>query len=232
FSGAQDLRTPTADALQVAARIPDAQTLVVPFTGHSVVGSDLGTCAAKALSAFFAATSVKPCTATVDQFAPTPVSPRRLGQLRAPSSLRGRPGRTLVAVVDTLVDLNRQVIGATLEANEELPNGSSFGGLHGGFARLTVGSVRLHRLSFVPGVTLTGTFPIRDGELLASSIQIGGRAAADGVVRVGTHERRVSGSLGGRRFAVSLAKVATARYSSEWPRLKALGALLGRPRLG
>ena len=46
LSGAQDLRTPTSTARQGAALIPDAQLLVVPFTGHSVLGSDFSTCAA------------------------------------------------------------------------------------------------------------------------------------------------------------------------------------------
>ncbi len=54
LSGEQDLRTPTSNALAVAALIPDAQVLVVPYTGHSVVGSDLSGCTAKALDAFFA----------------------------------------------------------------------------------------------------------------------------------------------------------------------------------
>ena len=47
LSGAQDLRTPTSGARAVAARIPDAQLLVVPYTGHSVLGSDFGDCAAR-----------------------------------------------------------------------------------------------------------------------------------------------------------------------------------------
>ena len=53
LSGAQDLRTPTSNALQVAAKIPDAQLLVVPYTGHSVIGSDFSDCASLAVTAFF-----------------------------------------------------------------------------------------------------------------------------------------------------------------------------------
>ena len=54
LSGAQDLRTPTSNARRVAALIGDAQLLVVPYTGHSVIGSDFGDCASLAVSAFFA----------------------------------------------------------------------------------------------------------------------------------------------------------------------------------
>ncbi len=53
LSGEQDLRTPTADARAVAAQIPDAQLLLVPFTGHSVLGSDFSGCAELAVQAFF-----------------------------------------------------------------------------------------------------------------------------------------------------------------------------------
>ena len=38
----------------VAAKIPDAQLLVVPYTGHSVIGSDFSNCASLAVTAFFA----------------------------------------------------------------------------------------------------------------------------------------------------------------------------------
>ncbi len=58
LSGAQDLRTPTSSARQVAALIPDAQLEVVPFTGHSVLGSDFSGCAEQAVETFFGGTPV------------------------------------------------------------------------------------------------------------------------------------------------------------------------------
>ena len=64
-----------------------------------------------------------------------------------------------MAALDTLLDLNRQVIAATLQADTKLPSGASFGGLHGGYARLTGRTAVLTRLSFVPGVQLSGTLP-------------------------------------------------------------------------
>ena len=83
-------------------------------------------------------------------------------------------------MLDTILDLNRQVIGATLQANAELPIGSSFGGLHGGYARLEPSAVVLHDLSFVPGVRLSGVFPVKDGQLQTATIRISGSAAAPG----------------------------------------------------
>jgi pimeloyl-ACP methyl ester carboxylesterase len=231
FSGEQDLRTPTAYAARVAAQIPDAQLLLVPFTGHSVLGSDLSDCSALAVKAFFAGNSVQQCAPTVNQFAPTPLTPTKLAYVRPPTTLGGRPGRTLVAVLDTLVDLNRQVIAATLQADAELPSGSSFGGLRGGYARLTKSAATLHDFAFVPGVQLTATFPVKNRELQATNIHVSGKDASDGVVRFGASSQRITGMLGGRRFDVSLAKVKLASVAAgEWPSRAAIATLLGGRR--
>jgi pimeloyl-ACP methyl ester carboxylesterase len=205
LSGAQDLRTPTANARAVAAKIPDAQLLVVPYTGHSVIGSDFSDCAALAVKAFFAGAAVQPCTPTSDPFSPTPVTPTTLADVKPVPGLAGKPGRTLTAVLDTLVDLERQVIGATLQAEQELPSGSSFGGLHGGYARLSKSEVRLSGFTFVPGVQLSGTLPAAGGRLHTIDVRITGSAAAGGTVVLASGAR-ATGTLGGRRFDISIAK--------------------------
>jgi pimeloyl-ACP methyl ester carboxylesterase len=229
LSGAQDMRTPTANAQRVAAMIPDAQLEVVPFTGHSVIGSDLSGCAAAAVAAFFAGTSVQPCPAGPDRFAPTPITPTNLTYVRPPPGLDGRPGKTLVAVLDTLVDLNRQLIGATLQANQELPSGSSFGGLRGGYATLTPSSATLRDFSFVPGVQLSGTFAVRNGQLQRSTIRISGLRASPGTVRLGSATKQVTGTLGGARFDVNVAKVRLSRAGAgAWPSHPITLPLLGR----
>jgi pimeloyl-ACP methyl ester carboxylesterase len=218
LSGAQDLRTPTVNAQRVAALIPGSQVEVVPFTGHSVIGSDLTGCAAKALAAFFAGSPVAPCTSAKDVLRPTPITPTRLAGIRPPAGLGGRPGRTLVAVLDTLLDLNRQVIAATIQADTQLPSGASFGGLRGGYARLSTQTAVLRDLSFVPGVRLSGTFPVRKGRLLTSTIRIDGANASSGTVRIGSSSTHVTGTLGGHRFRLSLAKVKlSGAGASEWP---------------
>jgi pimeloyl-ACP methyl ester carboxylesterase len=231
LSGEQDMRTPTADARALAARIPDAQLLVVPFTGHSVLGSDFSDCSALAVKAFFAGGAdggqIQPCTATGNPFAPTPLTPTRLSRVHPPAGFGGRPGRTLVAVLDTLVDLNRQVIAATLEADAELPSGSSFGGLRGGYAKLTATKAILKDFSFVPGVELTATFPVRNGALQATSIRVSGTEASPGTVRVGANSVRATGTLADKGFNVSLAKVTLSRAGvREWPSAAAIDGLL------
>ena len=149
--------------------------------------------------------------------------------------LPGKPGQTLTAVLDTILDLNRQVIGATLQANAELPIGSSFGGLRGGYARLETSRVVLHEFSFVPGVRLSGVFPVKEGQLQTATIRISGSAAAPGSVRIGT-DKTVSGTLGGRRFDVDTARVKLARASDdggggEWPAGRVAFPLPGLARL-
>jgi pimeloyl-ACP methyl ester carboxylesterase len=219
LSGAQDLRTPTSDARKVAAAIPDAQLLVVPYTGHSVLGTDFSECAETAVKAFFGNAPVQVCAPTSNPFTPTPVTPAHLSAVHPAAGVPGKAGRTLTAVLDTILDLNRQVIGATLQANQTLPVGAGFGGLRGGYARLEHGAVLMHRLTLVLGVELSGTFPVKGGKLQTTTVRVSGTQAADGTVRVGS-STRVRGDLGGTRFNVSLARIKLSRVSAperEWP---------------
>jgi pimeloyl-ACP methyl ester carboxylesterase len=220
LSGAQDLRTPTAGAEAVAARIPGAQLVVVPYTGHSVLGTDFSGCAQAAVTAFFSGGAVEPCKPTQNPFSPTPITPTKLTFVKAVGGVPGRAGSTLAVALDTIVDLERQVIGATLQADQELPSGSSFGGLRGGFAQITSSALRLHGLSFVSGVRLTGSFQVQNGHLLPADLRIEGSQAAGGTIRIGA-SAHVSGTLGGRHFDVDLAdvKLASAGRSAgtSWP---------------
>ncbi len=218
LSGAQDIRTPTASARRVAALIPDAQLEVVPFSGHSVLGSDFSGCAEQAVLAFFQSAPVQVCAPGADIFAPTPIAPAKLANVHPPVGLGGKPGRTLIAVLDTIVDLNRQVAAATLQAAQELPSGSSFGGLHGGYAKLSSSAAILRSFSFVAGVDLSGTFPVKHGQLQTATIRISGADASQGAVRIGSGTR-VTGTLGGRRFDLSITKIRLSRAGGPggWP---------------
>jgi pimeloyl-ACP methyl ester carboxylesterase len=230
LSGAQDLRTPTSGAEAVAARIPGSQLLVVPYTGHSVLGTEFSGCAQSAVKAFFSGAAVQQCTTTRNPFTPTPIVPAKLSSVKPVGGVAGTPGRTLAVVLETIVDLERQVIGATLQSEQELPSGSSFGGLRGGYARITSSALLLHRLSFVGGVQITGSFPVADGRLQAADIRVEGSQAARGTVRIGAGAH-VTGTLGGRRFDVDLAKVKLASASApsaSWP---ALGVRFRAPAL-
>jgi pimeloyl-ACP methyl ester carboxylesterase len=212
LSGMQDVRTPTINAQLVAARIPGAQLLTVPYTGHSVLGSDFSGCAEAAVRAFFASQAIHPCQERANPFAPTPITPTVLGQVNPVGGVPGKPGRTLTVALDTILDLERQVVGAILQAEQALPSGSSFGGLRGGYAHLSSSALTLHRLSFVTGVELTGAFRIRHGRLTRSTLRVEGPDAARGTIRIAGNPR-VTGTLDGRRFDVNLAKVRLASAS-------------------
>ncbi len=212
LSGAQDLRTPTSGARRLAAEIPDAQLLVVPYTGHSVIGSDFGNCAQLAVEAFFGGAPVQPCKHLPDPFAPTPITPTKLAAIQPVPGVGvgGNRGRTLTATLDTLLDLDREVLGATLQVEQKLPSGTSFGGLHGGYAKLSGSAVGLHNFTFVPGVQLSGTLFDKGGKLSRVTVHISGSAAAHGTVTIASGEH-ASGILGGMRFSVSTAKAQLSR---------------------
>ncbi|MHB1539538.1 MAG: alpha/beta fold hydrolase [Solirubrobacteraceae bacterium] len=202
LSGAQDLRTPTSNARALAAQIPDAQVLVVPYTGHSVLGSEPGSCAAKAVQAFFSGARVAPCARARDPFPPTPLPPRSLAATTPFGGVVGIPGRTLHAALDTLAELVSDLDAAQLQHGGLRP-GSRFGGLRGGYAVVRPRRVSFHALSLVPGVQLSGEQAVRAHRLLPGRIWIGGDAAAHGFIRVGAGSL-ITGVLGGRRFSIEL----------------------------
>ena len=200
LSGADDLRTPTANAREVAAELPGAHLLVVPDVGHSVLGDDLSGCSTEALEALFAGTQIKPCGPARPEtlLLPTPVPPRALNAVPPASGNSGRPGRTLQAAVLTLADLARQ---ASYLALAHLGSGSltalaslRIGGLRSGWAALAAGKLRLHDYSFIPGVRLSG-------EITAERVRltVEGPAAAPGILTLGP-ANTLAGLLEGRRL--------------------------------
>lgn len=218
LSGGQDLRTPTTGARVVAAEIPVAQLLVVPFTGHSVLGSDFSPCAQAGVKAFFASAPVKPCPATSEPFRPTEPAPESLRGLPATARIRGLPGRTVTAALQTLDELRRDAIAAIFERSSPFPTGTSFGGLHGGHAVVHRGWLGLHDYSVVPGVTLSGVISVSGLIFEKSVLRVGGRRAARGTLTVVTRGTTVRGRLGGRRFdrRTSAANIASAQ-GEQWP---------------
>ena len=79
LSGAEDLRTPTSGARELAAQIPNSHLLVVPYTGHAVLEDEPTPCAREAMLALFAGTQIKPCASEPP---PSSLSPPPLPPLR------------------------------------------------------------------------------------------------------------------------------------------------------
>jgi pimeloyl-ACP methyl ester carboxylesterase len=198
-SGAADLRTPTSNAQEVAAQIPDAHLLVVPYGGHSAIGNEPTACGRDALLAMFANTPIKPCRAMAPPaiIKLPPLPPRRLAQVPPTRGYGGRPGRTLHAVVLTLGDFAHDLFWQVLGG---LRSGSLFkspslrgGGLRAGFYRIAGNGIVFHGYSYVPGVTLSGKVTAKKIVL-----RVGGPAAAHGVLHLGPH-RSLVGTLDGQR---------------------------------
>jgi pimeloyl-ACP methyl ester carboxylesterase len=203
LSGADDLRTPTANARSVAAQIPDAHLLVVPNTGHSVLTTEPTACARNALEALFAQKAVKECPPGPPSpiLRPPALPPERLAAVAPAHGYRGRAGRTLGAVTLTLADFSRQLLLALLEAvgsTGTLDVGTlDTGGLRAGWARLAKGGVHFHNYTYVPGVSISGTVKAESGTL-----RIGGSAAAHGTLRLGAHHKLI-GILAGQHVQLA-----------------------------
>ena len=215
ISGADDLRTPTANALAVAALIPDAKVVVVPQTGHSVLTTEFGSCAKNAVDAFLAGTAItttcapRAMPAYLRPAVPAPNSVAGLRPLRGVSSAAGRTARAFEL---TLAWSSRQLSESLFETligsfNPSYSRG--LGGLHGGYAKLSTNSrtlkstLRFHHFIYVPGLTLTGSLTNGVGRLT-----VGGRGAAAGTLVAKTFNDFV-GTLGGVavHFTISSAKL-------------------------
>lgn len=226
LSGADDLRTPTSGAREVAGAIPDSNLLVVPNTGHSVLSADPTRCSHNALKAFFERHQVQQCKERTPPplELPTPLPPRSLAEVPDASGNRGLPGRTLQASLLSFGDFNRQLLLALLEDFSEVLLGSGnvrTGGLRAGWGGLVHGKIELHDYSYVPGVTLSGKL----GSSGAGTLRIGGRRAAHGVLHFGSRGS-LAGVLGGKRVHVSrspgLAEAGLGLSTSAPARLSAL----------
>ncbi|HEY3828893.1 MAG TPA: alpha/beta fold hydrolase [Solirubrobacteraceae bacterium] len=203
LSGANDLRTPTSGARAVAEQIPDAQLLVVPNTGHSVLSTEPTSCARNALRALFAGKTIARCPLTPPApfLRPTPLPPERLALVAPARGYHGRTGRTLSAVSLTLADFARQLLLKVLESagtsGSFKASAVSVGGLRAGWVQIAGGDLHFHGYSYIPGVRITGTIKAE-----SVTLRIAGRAAAGGTLRLGPH-RKLVGALGGRHVQIA-----------------------------
>jgi hypothetical protein len=220
LDGAADLRTPLSDARTVQKLIPGARLVAVPDTGHSVLGTDFGSCASGAVKAFFGGTPHPACP-RLRLITPAPVAPASLAAVPG----RDRVAKTLEALRRTVIDVYRQFGADAFAAGRDTPVGARVGGLRSGSARAERGGVRLRRVAYVPGVVVSG-FLADDGR---ARFTITGPRAARGSVRV-TDAGRVSGRLGGRRVTARFGSARAARAGADtfgvalprYPRLAAL----------
>ncbi len=192
LDGAADLRTPVAQARAAVASIPGAIVDVVAQTGHSVLTSDLGGCAEAAVTAFAAGSPLN-CTPKASPFTPTAVPPRTLAAMRGAT----KAVRTLSAMRATVNDVRRQLLGDAIAAQRSVTPGSRTGGLRGGVATVEGSFITFRRVSYVPGVRVSGTYATTDTGV--SQFAVTGPAAAAGTLSVSS-TGHITGSLGGKRI--------------------------------
>lgn len=253
LAGRQDLRTPLEGARRVAARFPRGRLVAVPGTGHDVLNSDLSSCAQRALRAFFSNRRVRTrCRRPPVAFAPDPVSPRSLADVRPAGGLGGRSGRTVSAALATFED----VLAQSLVAAEAEDGSVRGGGLRRGRFRLRVRGLerleaidvaderaleralerlsielRMDRVVYVPGVRVSGTLRIAALDAISGRLRISGGPAAAGTLELRGEGRRIrlSGRLDGRRVAAedSLEGTVTATAAAARDPLGALRSRAG-----
>jgi len=211
ISGAEDMRTPTADAELVAHEIPDATLLVVPNTGHSVLGTEPTNCAQDAVDAFFTGAAIKQCTNTAipSTLQPTPVPPRSVGKLKPAPGTSGRAGKTVRAVLDTLsqsidVGVDNFLNGSSLTA------AVSFGGLRAGWGSFSLDGLHLHGYSYLPGITVSGDYGTKSKTY---TLAVGGPKAADGELTFHSKQRTLTGTLGGVAIDTTYKQLSTQKYA-------------------
>jgi pimeloyl-ACP methyl ester carboxylesterase len=200
LNGNADLRTPLEDARAVGGRISGSQTVGVPYTGHSVLGSEFSEedCAKRAVRQFFGGQAVSACTNVSNVFSPVPRSPVRLSRAPSVRGVGGVRGRTLAAVLLTADDVRRQVIGATLDLGR---TPRAVGGLRGGRATVSDGTQRLQNVRYVTGVKVSGTVRSNGN----ASLRVSGGGAASGTVRITGGGDVITAQLGGRRVRIARA---------------------------
>ncbi len=157
------------------------------------------------------------CGTIHNPFAPTPITPSKLALRQTGGGLQRSPRVALWRWCSTRSSTsNGRSSAQHCRPTRNCPAARASAGCAGGFAQITSSALRLHGMSFVNGVQMTGGFPIQNGHLSAADLSVEGSRAASGTVRIGA-STSVSGTLGGQRFDVGLAKVKLARTGATSP---------------
>jgi pimeloyl-ACP methyl ester carboxylesterase len=205
LGGRLDTRTPIENAFAAKAELPHASVVTLKGSGHDTMDSDVTGCIALAMQRFIADRAVgHPCVDHDNGVAPTPLPPRGVSDFRSAPGVGGDRGRALFAVLDTAADARLSVL-QTLYAGLE----SRGGGLHGGYytgGSAIEGRIRLHRYAYVPGLRVSGTVHVVEGEL-TGTLRVSGRA--HGTLKL-DHRGGAAGVLGGRQVRYRATRAAQA----------------------
>ena len=129
---------------------------------------------------------------------PRNIPPASLRRVRGTS----RSVRTLNAVLATISDVKRQIIGDAIASGGGVTNGSRTGGLRSGLAIYTDGLITLRKVVYVPGVEVSG-FVALNASSGQTHLLLRGRAASRGNITISS-TGRITGVLGGRRVSTQV----------------------------
>lgn len=185
-SGGLDIRTPTANAVDVVRQFPQGQLVVTPGVGHSVSGTDFSLCTQREIRFWVLGLAVHPNC---------PRAPSLVKTLTAFPKVRRKqaPRATLVLAAKAVREAQAAwAIG-----------GGRVTGLYGGTLRRTgQRSFRLAGYSIAPGIKVSGelrftqvSFPLP----FTGTVTVSGRNASRGKLLVGANA--LSGTLGGKRVS-------------------------------
>ncbi len=166
LEGEEDTRTPLEQGRTIASGYTGGRVLSIPYTGHSVLGTDLSSCSLDATVGFLARGSSRATCPVRPRSAESPVInrfPRTLRSLKG--SLRARSvAAGPLTVSDALLQLGR-------------PGVTRVGGLRGGRATLRRTSIRLHAYEYLSGVRVTGRIRLSTRGTVSGRVRIRGGGA-------------------------------------------------------
>lgn len=203
LSGNRDIRTPTSSAVQIASQFPQGHVLVVPGSGHAVLGRS--GCVAVAVRGWLdGATPPATCPRIAIGVPPLARWHRTVAATPAAAHVTGLPGRTLAALVQTLDDSE----DAWLLSRQST---TTVDGLVGGkLVPDAVKTLHLEGYSSVGGLAVSGTIvlrlestgqPVVPLEAASGTLTVTGSGASHGVVKVVGN--RLTGTLGGRKVSAA-----------------------------
>lgn len=188
LSGGFDMRTPTANAVNVVARFPQGKLLVVPGVGHSVTTADPSACAPLAVRSW-----VLSGTAPASCPRPAPIV-TNVPALPAPGPAHPTQPRSAAA---TYAIASTTVHDA--EAAWLMSAPASVPGIYGGKLVNAQRTITLQRYSLARGVQLSGTLRLTKTDLpltFTGTVTVGGPGAAAGIL--GLSGTSLRGTLGGQ----------------------------------
>jgi pimeloyl-ACP methyl ester carboxylesterase len=195
LSGRLDTRTPTENARELLPLLPHAQLLTVAGTGHDVLDSDITGCAARALRRFADGLAIgTPCAGLTNAVAVLPRPARTLSAYRRAPGVAGDRGRTVFAVLDTVVDAQVSALQALYAGFAHLQGG----GLRAGRFSASPDGGRLHLRGYalLPGLRVSGDLDAASSTD-TGTVTVDGPGHLDGTLHLAA-DGGVTGTLGGR----------------------------------